>query len=108
MAWASSGVLCWPIWVRNLWGGEEAAEKYPIRTDYGCLVVFGIFMVPCVLIVLLFIEVVMIPRTAVKTIWTAVRGKPVVVVDGSEAERGIGCESESSSIMQVESMDEKR
>lgn len=108
MAWASSGVLCWPIWVRNLWGGEEAAEKYPIRTDFGGLVVLAIFMVPCMLIVLLFMAVVMIPTMVVKKIWTAVRGKPKVVVDGSEAERGIGCESEGSSVTQVESMDEKR
>ncbi len=45
--------------------------------------------------------------TAVKAIWNAVRGEPVPVVDGSEAERGISCEGEGSSVMQVESMDEK-
>jgi len=27
MAWAGSGLLCWAMWVRNLVGGEEAAER---------------------------------------------------------------------------------
>jgi hypothetical protein len=93
--------------VRNLWGGEEAAEKWPIRTDLGGMALVGALLGPIFLLVLCCMAVVIIPVSIVKEIWQRVRGKPVIVVDGSEAEKGVGCESSGSSVTQVESMDEK-
>ena len=90
-----------------MWGGEEAAEKWPIRTDLGGMALLGAFLGPIFLLVLLCMVIVVIPVVIIKGIWARIRGKPVAVVDGSEAERGLGCESSGSSVTQVESMDEK-
>ncbi|KAN0122886.1 hypothetical protein V8E51_001212 [Hyaloscypha variabilis] len=107
VAWASSGILCWPIWVRNLWIGEEAAEKWPIRTDLGGMVLLGVIFGPIFLVILICMAVVVIPAGIIKGLWQSIRGKPLAVVDGSEAEKGLGCESSSSSITEVEGIDEK-
>ena len=93
--------------MRNLWGGEEAAEKWPIRTDLGGMVIVGALLGPIFLLVFICMAVVIIPLGIIKGFWQRIRGKPVAVVDGSEAEKGLGCESSSSSVAEVESTDEK-
>jgi hypothetical protein len=93
--------------VRNLWGGEEAAEKWPIRTDFGGMVILGALLGPIFLLALICMVVIIIPVGIIKGLWERIRGKPVAVVDGSETEKGLGCESSSSSVDEVESMDEK-
>ncbi|CZR63509.1 uncharacterized protein PAC_13406 [Phialocephala subalpina] len=36
--WVLSGILCWAMWARNLWGGEDAVKKWPIRSDLGAII----------------------------------------------------------------------
>jgi len=40
--WVLSGILCWAMWARNLWGGEDAAKKWPIRSDLGGITLGGV------------------------------------------------------------------
>ena len=40
--WVLSGILCWAMWARNLWGGEDAAKKWPIRSDLGGIILGGV------------------------------------------------------------------
>ena len=103
--WASSGILCWPIWARNLWGGEEAAEKWPIRTDYGGMIFAGCLVGLCFVVILVVMAIVLIPVSIASVIWVRIHGKRVNVVDAGEVERGIGCESDS--VTEVESFTEK-
>jgi hypothetical protein len=91
--WASSGILCWPIWARNLWGGEEAAEKWPIRTDYGGMIFLGCLLGPCVVVIVVVMAIVLIPVIIAKALWVLIQRKRVNVVEAGEVERGIGCES---------------
>jgi hypothetical protein len=101
---ASSGILCWPIWARNLWGGEEAAERWPIRTDYGGMIFIGCLVPLCVVFFLVLIAVVLPVRMA-GALWERIHGERVNVVEAGQVERGIGCES--GSVTEVESFTEK-
>ena len=108
VGWDLSGILCWMIWVRNLWGGEEVeevAEKWPIRTDFGGIIIAGSFMAPFVLVFVVLMCVVRIPASILKAVWVRIRGKRVNVVEVGEMEKGIGCES--GSVTEVESFTKK-
>jgi hypothetical protein len=114
IGWATTGVLCWPIWARNLWDGEEAAEKWPNNeTSLPGLVIFCAFSSPIVLVGFISLVVMIILVALAKEAWVRVRGKPVVMVNLSAAERGIGRKSSGSSVTvgsvvtQVENVDEK-
>jgi hypothetical protein len=71
------------------------------------MVLLGVIFGPIFLVILICMAVVVIPAGIIKGLWQSIRGKPLAVVDGSEAEKGLGCESSSSSITEVEGIDEK-
>jgi hypothetical protein len=103
--WASSGILCWPIWARNLWGGEEAAKKWPIRTDYGGMIALGCVVGPLCVVILVVMAIVLIPVSMARALWVRIQRKRVNVVNVGDVERGNGCES--GSVTEVESFTEK-
>jgi hypothetical protein len=82
-AWASSGILCWAMWVRNLWGGPEAAERWPIKSWLGMAVLFGAAMAPFLLVMILVMIIGMALRACVC-------GKPLIQTQAVEMESGIG------------------
>ncbi|KIM98479.1 hypothetical protein OIDMADRAFT_181840 [Oidiodendron maius Zn] len=45
-AWASSGILCWAMWLRNLLGGPEAAERWPIQHNIPIIILAGVVFGP--------------------------------------------------------------
>ena len=82
-AWASSGILCWVMWVRNLWGGPEAAERWPITSYLGMAILFGAAMAPFILV---FVLVMVIW----KVLQRCVCGKPLIQAEAVELESGVG------------------
>jgi hypothetical protein len=108
VAWDFSGVLCWMIWVRNLWGREnveKVAAKWPIRTDCGGIAILACIMAPFIVTIVVIGCVVLLPIAIVKGCWDGCRGKRVKVVEAGEVEKGTG--SESGSVTEVESFAEK-
>ncbi|KIM94337.1 hypothetical protein OIDMADRAFT_60672 [Oidiodendron maius Zn] len=49
-AWALSGTLCWVIWLRNLLGGPESAERWPILPAIGLYVLCAAFISPLMIL----------------------------------------------------------
>ena len=103
--WACSGILCWPIWARNLWGGEEAAEKWPIETDFGSVIFFRCLIWPCCMVIIAVMAIVLIPVGIARGLWARIHRKRVNIVEAGEVEGGIGCES--GSVTDVESFTDK-
>jgi hypothetical protein len=89
-AWASSGILCWAMWVRNLWGGPEAAERWPIKSWLGMAILLGAAMAPFLLVMILVMVIWMVLRICVC-------GKPLIQAQAQaqavEMESGIGFDS---------------
>jgi hypothetical protein len=88
---ASSGILCWAMWMRNLWGGPEAAERWPIRSDLGAFPLLGAIAVLCIPVILVFV--------VAAGLWHGLCmcfcRKPLKRADAEavEMETGIGCDS---------------
>lgn len=97
--------------MRNLWGSEEAAERWPIRTDFGGIILLGSAMVPIMFTILVLMAMVAVPISMAKAAWMQIRGKRVNVVEAGEVERGIiSCKSGSVTsgiVTEVEGRDEK-
>jgi hypothetical protein len=93
-SWASSGVFCWAIWARNLLGGPDAAERWPIRSDLGFIVLVGVLMVPLLLVALVVAVICNGLRMCVcgigKGLWRFISGRSlreieVVEMEGAKA-----------------------
>jgi hypothetical protein len=95
-AWALSGTLCWAIWLRNLLGGPETAEKWPIRPAIG-LYIIGALISPMILAGAVAAVVGALAVMGVvgltKGIWWIFGGKPSKKEEVIEVERGAGCAS---------------
>jgi hypothetical protein len=78
------------MWARNLWGGPEAAERWPIRSDLGAFALFGAFAVLCIP----FILVLLVAHGVWKGLCKCFCGKPLKRADAEavEMETGIGCD----------------
>ena len=92
--------------MRNLWGSEEAAERWPIRTDFGGIILVGSAMVPIMFTILVLMAIVAVPVGMAKAAWVRIRGKRVNVVEAGEVEMGI-ISCESGSVTEVDGRDEK-
>jgi hypothetical protein len=90
-AWASSGLLCWAMWVRNLWGGPEAAERWPIRSDLSVFLILGVMLVLSIPLIL----VLLVVEGLCKRLWMLFCRKPLkrAEAEAVEMEAGIGCDS---------------
>jgi len=98
--WATSGILCWAMWLRNLWGGPEAAERWPIQHDSPFIFLAGVLFGPPVLVMfVLFILVMLVAFVAKeigKGVWRCLCKKPLKEDEALEVERGIDCASSSN------------
>ena len=74
------------MWVRNLWGGPEAAERWPIRSDLVGVILLGALKAP-------FILVWLAAKGIGKRLWMCFCGKPLKRGRGGGMERGISCDS---------------
>lgn len=99
--WASTGILCWAMWLRNLWGGPEAAERWPIQHDFPLIILAGgLFGPPTLVILLVFLVLVtlvvlvgFVVKEIGKRMWGCLCKKPLKEEEAIEVERGIGCAS---------------
>ena len=105
-AWALSGTLCWVIWLRNLLGGPESAERWPILPAIGLYVLLGAFISPLVilfavvgLLVFLIVRLARFVVTGVKGgVLRLFCGKPskkkeLIEMEGGATEMEEGCGS---------------
>jgi hypothetical protein len=97
--WVLSGILCWAMWARNLCGGEDAAKKWPIRSDLGgiilvgaCIVSLGALAVPFMLVAVIIFGVA---RCVLRGLWCCGDGEPLDEVEAVEMERGMSLDGGS-------------
>ncbi|KAE9374901.1 hypothetical protein N431DRAFT_465126 [Stipitochalara longipes BDJ] len=107
MAWVSSGILCWAMWMRNLLGGMEAAERWPIRPDLGVLVVLG---ATAVLLIVLSIPLLLLGLVAIGIskwlgiLWLRIRRRPLK--KDVEVEMEGGTDFDGSDVLEEEGEEE--
>ena len=96
-AWASSGILCWAMWLRNLWGGPEAAERWPIQHNIPLIILAGVLFGPFAFVFFvllgLVILVVLVATEIGKGVWGCLCKRPLKEDKAIEAERGVGRDS---------------
>ena len=73
-------------WLRNLWGGPEAAERWPIQHNIGLIILAGVFFG-------LFILVGLVAKGIGKGVWGCLYKKPLKEEEAIEAERGVSRDS---------------
>lgn len=85
-AWASSGILCWVMWLRNLWGGPEAAERWPIQHNILIIILAGVALGPFAFVIFLVLLVVFVATEIGKGVWRCLCKKPLKEDKPIEAE----------------------
>jgi hypothetical protein len=97
LAWASSGILCWAMWLRNLWGGPEAADRWPIQHNIGLIILAGVLFGPFGLVFFVLLGLGMLVAVVAneirKLVWGCFCKKPLKEEEAIKAERGEGRDS---------------
>ena len=81
------------MWLRNLWGGPEAAERWPIQHNILIIILAGVVFGPFVFVFFLVLLVVFVAIEIGKGVWRCLCKKPLKEDKPIEAERGVGRDS---------------
>ena len=93
-AWALSGTLCWVIWLRNLLGGPESAEKWPILPAIGLYVLAVPLVFPLVILFwVVRLSALLVVRLA-RFVVTGVKGGVLRLFCGKPSEKKESIEME--------------
>jgi hypothetical protein len=82
------------MWLRNLWGGPEVAERWPIQHDIGLIILAVLLLGPFVLVMLVLFSLVgFVANRIGKGVSGFLCKKPLKEEEVIKAEIGVGRDS---------------